>query len=193
MEWCWLLLRIGNTAFLYIAVVLRHNTPTAGTAVAGCMPKARDMQFKPHEAKDGTRSWSLVRWTYDASKGRSCPKNLGSVTETQLRGARKPTQLLISGRLTEDERTELDEFWKAARPTVMAAAHWRALSFALYDVAGVVEAIEAGAATPDMADALWWRIDRLSLSLRKAGFRRPKPAKHKAVGRPDAALLPATL
>ena len=149
------------------------------------------MQFKAHVAKDGTRSWSLVRWEYDANKGRSRPTNLGAAT--QLRSASRASQLDIASRLSPDERNELDEFWKAARPAVMRDVYARTFRMTLYELREAVEAIDAGAATPQVAEQLWLAIDRVSASLRKAGLPRKKPANTKAGERAGEPLEPTPI
>ena len=148
------------------------------------------MQFKAHVAKDGARSWSLVRWEYDANKGRSRPINLGAVTAAQLRSASRASQLDITSRLSPDERNELDEFWKAARPAVMRDVYARTFRMTLYELREAVEAIDAGAATPQVAEQLWLAIDRVSASLRKGGLPRQKSAKTKAGERASEPLEP---
>lgn len=132
------------------------------------------MQFRTRTRKDGSKSWALIRWEYDQTKGRSVPCTVGMVTDAQLRRASQPAELPVVSRLQAEERDELREFWRSARPPLMSESYRRALNYALYDADRVVEAIAAGAATPQAAETLWNRLDKVAGALRRA--RLPRPA-----------------
>ena len=144
------------------------------------------MQFKARTAKDGSTSWSVIRWTYDASKKRSLPTKIGTVSEIDLRKTDWPAGLMIHGRLSAAEQHEFAAWHAATREPIAKEMNQRWLSRGLADSSVLVAAIEAGHCTQPMADALWERIDRLTAALRKAKLTRRTPAKTVA-GHPDPA------
>lgn len=135
------------------------------------------MQFKTHTAKDGSKSWAVVRWMYDPSKGRSRPEHVGTILESELRRAHRPSDLMIDDKLEPEEREEVAEFYKTTRPAIARERQERVLRDAFRDTDGVVDAIQAGVATPEAAVALWERMDRVGEALREAGLERPEPRK----------------
>lgn len=145
------------------------------------------MQFKPRQAKNGLLTWSLIRWTYKASLNRSQPCTIGKLTAVQIRLACKPSDLLVFERLTDDEKAELAEFWKSARPPLMADSYGQSLRLARPTLEGVAEAIDAGAATDSVAQDLWESLDLVGKALQRAAFRRPAIRSR----RQAAALAPA--
>jgi hypothetical protein len=155
-----------------------------GTALSHC---EHTMQFKPRTAKGGLLKWSLIRWTYDASLNRSLPCTLGTLTATEIQVVRQPSDLPVFGRLTDDERAELVEFWKSARPPLMAVSHARSLRLAGATLERVAEAIDAGAATEPVARNLWEGLDLVGKALRQANFPRPAASSRRRA----AAVSPA--
>ena len=139
------------------------------------------MQFKAYVAKDGSKSWSVIRWTYDASKSRSVPETVGTVTDVQVRMNRQHSGLLVFSKLDAAEQGELAAWFAATRGPIAAEMHARWLSRGLADSSTLVEGIQAGDCTPEMAARLWGRLDSVAAALRKAGLKRPAPAKAVAV------------
>lgn len=135
------------------------------------------MQFKTHTAKDGSKSWAVVRWRYDPAKGRSCPEHMGTILESELRRVHRPSDLMIDYKLEPEEREEVAEFYKTTRPAIARERQECVLRDAFRDTDDVVDAIQAGVATPELAAALWGRMDRVGEALRKAGLERPEPTE----------------
>ena len=150
------------------------------------------MQFKARTAKDGSTTWSVIRWTYDASKKRSLPAKVGTVSEIDLRKTDWPAGLMIHGRLSAAEQHEFAAWHAATREPIAKEMHQRWLSRGLADSSVLVAAVEAGHCTQAMADALWERIDRLAAALRKAKLTRKTPAKMIAGHSDPEAERPAT-
>ena len=126
------------------------------------------MQLK----KQGS-SYSIIRTTYSAAKGRGVPTSLGTIAVGSTVIPEK-----IATQLTADELSDVQQKLNAFDEESKKSSDQLAVNLLAFSISRAVEKINAGVrfSSEKEANDLYKSISELKLALRKAGYKRPRPA-----------------
>ena len=139
------------------------------------------MQLK----KQGS-SYSIIRTTYSAEKGRGVPTSLGTIAVGSTLVPEK-----IATQMTADELSDVQQKLNTFAEESKKSSDQLAVNLLAFSVSRAAEKINAGVRFSSESEAveLYKSIAELKAALRKAGYKRPRPAPAAAA----PALQPAAL
>lgn len=125
------------------------------------------MQLK----KQGS-SYSVIRTTYSAAKGRGVPTSLGTIAVGSTVIPEK-----IATQLTADELSDVQKKLNAFAEESKRSSDQLVVNLLAFSVSRAAEKINAGVRFSSESEAaeLYKSIAELKVALRKAGYRRPRP------------------
>ena len=139
------------------------------------------MQLKKHGS-----SYSIIRTTYSAEKGRGVPTSLGTIAVGSTIVPEK-----IATQMTADELSDVQQKLNTFSEESKKSSDQLAVNLLAFSVSRAAEKINAGVRFSSESEAveLYKSIAELKAALRKAGYKRPRPAPAAAA----PALQPAAL